>query len=70
MPDELQTDLLSQAIVATMTQPLLVLGEDLRVRLANRAFYETFRLIHPRLSAASCTNWATDSGISPRCVAS
>lgn len=32
----------SNAIVATMHDPLLVLGKDLRVKSANKAFYETF----------------------------
>lgn len=47
---ELQTrnDLLSEsyeysnAIVATMHEPMLVLGNDLRVRTANKAFYKNF----------------------------
>lgn len=47
---ELQTrnDLLSEsyeysnAIVATMHEPMLVLGNDLRVRSANKAFYKNF----------------------------
>jgi two-component system, chemotaxis family, CheB/CheR fusion protein len=33
----------SQAIVETMSEPLLVLEADLKILLANRAFYETFR---------------------------
>jgi two-component system, chemotaxis family, CheB/CheR fusion protein len=33
----------SQAIVETMSEPLLVLEADLKITLANRAFYETFR---------------------------
>ncbi len=32
----------SNAIVSTMHDPLLVLGKDLRVKSANKAFYETF----------------------------
>ncbi len=32
----------SEAIVATMHEPMLVLGNDLRVKSANKAFYEKF----------------------------
>lgn len=32
----------SNAIVSTMHEPMLVLGKDLRVKSANRAFYKTF----------------------------
>lgn len=32
----------SEAIVSTMHEPMLVLGKDLRVKSANKAFYETF----------------------------
>ncbi len=34
----------SEAIVNTITEPLLVLNRDLRIKSANPAFYETFRL--------------------------
>jgi two-component system CheB/CheR fusion protein len=33
----------SQAIVETMSEPLLVLESDLKITLANRAFYQTFQ---------------------------
>jgi two-component system CheB/CheR fusion protein len=33
----------AQAIVETMSEPLLVLEADLRITLANRAFYQTFQ---------------------------
>jgi two-component system CheB/CheR fusion protein len=33
----------SQAIVATMSEPLLVLEANLKITLANRAFYQTFQ---------------------------
>lgn len=33
----------SQAIVETMSEPLLVLEADLKITLANRAFYQTFQ---------------------------
>ena len=36
--------LYAEAIVDTVREPLLVLDADLRVRSANRSFYETFRL--------------------------
>jgi two-component system, chemotaxis family, CheB/CheR fusion protein len=34
----------SDAVIQTMTEPLLVLNADMRVRTANRAFYDTFHL--------------------------
>ncbi len=34
----------TEAIVETMIEPLIVLNEQLRVRTANKAFYQTFRL--------------------------
>jgi two-component system CheB/CheR fusion protein len=34
----------AEAVVATVRQPLLVLGGDLRVKTANRTFYEMFRV--------------------------
>ena len=36
----------SQAIVETMSEPLLVLEADLKITLANRAFYQTFQTSH------------------------
>ncbi len=44
MYDELQADLFSLAIVETIAEPLLVLGGDLRVKLANPAFFNWFRV--------------------------
>ncbi len=35
----------AEAIVATVREPLLVLDEELRVKTANRSFYETFRVL-------------------------
>ena len=32
----------SNAIVSTMHEPMLILGKDIRVQSANKAFYETF----------------------------
>ncbi len=40
--DDLKT--YAEAIVKTVHEPLIVLDENLRVRTANRAFYETFNL--------------------------
>src|SRR5213078_526909 len=42
LADELQS--FAQNIVDTVREPLLVLDTALRVRSANRAFYETFRV--------------------------
>jgi two-component system CheB/CheR fusion protein len=39
----------AESILAAMREPLLVLGGDLRVLRANRAFYETFR-VAPRVT--------------------
>jgi two-component sensor histidine kinase/PAS domain-containing protein len=36
--------MLAEAILETIRQPLLILSEDLTVRSANRAFYETFQV--------------------------
>ena len=35
---------LAESIVETVREPLVILDADLRVRLANRAFYQTFRV--------------------------
>jgi len=35
---------LAQAIVETVREPLLVLSGDMRIRLANRSFYQTFQV--------------------------
>lgn len=35
---------LAESIVETVREPIVVLDADLRVRLANRAFYQTFRM--------------------------
>jgi PAS domain-containing protein len=43
-PDGEEAKILAQGIVETIRQPLLILNGDLRVRSANRAFYETFRV--------------------------
>jgi hypothetical protein len=43
--DAEEARLLAEAIVETIRQPLLILlSEDLTVRSANRAFYETFQV--------------------------
>ena len=42
--DEEEAKILAESIVDTIRQPLLILSEDLRVRSANRAFSETFRV--------------------------
>ncbi len=42
MEAEEDTDVLAQAIVETVREPLLVLNGDLRIRSANRSFYSTF----------------------------
>ena len=35
----------SSAIIQTMTEPLIVLNPDLRIRIANKAFYSTFQIL-------------------------
>jgi len=42
--DIINAKILSEAIVDTIKQPLLILGSDLRVRSANKAFYDTFKV--------------------------
>jgi len=34
----------AESIVDTVRKPLVLLGQDLRVKMANRAFYTTFRV--------------------------
>ena len=41
--DETEARILAESIVDAIRQPLLILGEDLRVKSANRAFYELFQ---------------------------
>jgi two-component sensor histidine kinase len=43
-PDGNEARILSEGIVDTIREPLLVLGEDLRVQSANRAFYAVFQV--------------------------
>jgi two-component system, chemotaxis family, CheB/CheR fusion protein len=43
-PDGNEARLLSESIVDTVRQPLLILSEDLRVQSANRAFCDAFQL--------------------------
>ena len=43
-PDGNEARILSESIVDTIREPLLVLGEDLRVQSANRAFYAAFEV--------------------------
>lgn len=42
MAEELQLDFFAKAIVETISEPLLVLGHDLHVRMANPAFFRNF----------------------------
>lgn len=42
--DNKEERLLSQAIVDTLREPLVVLDEDLRVVVASRSFYSKFRV--------------------------
>jgi PAS domain S-box-containing protein len=44
MKAEEETEVLAEAIVETVREPLLVLNGDLRVRSANRSFYHTFQV--------------------------
>ena len=57
----------AQNIVDTVREPLLILDTTLRVRSANRAFYQTFHVSPRKPRAASSTSWATASGTSPTC---
>jgi PAS domain S-box-containing protein len=43
-PDGEEARILAEGILETIRQPLLILNGDLRVRTANRAFYETFEV--------------------------
>src|SRR5271167_2785361 len=57
----------AQNIVDTVREPLLILDATLRVRSANRAFYQTFHVSPAETEAISSTSWATASGTSPTC---
>ena len=55
---------LAQAIVDTVSEPVLVLDKELRVIAASRSFYSTFK-VSPRIpKAAFFTRWAMDNGTS------
>ncbi len=43
-PNDEEARSLTESIVDTIRQPLLILHEDLRVQSANRAFYDAFRV--------------------------
>jgi two-component sensor histidine kinase/PAS domain-containing protein len=45
-PNDEEARILAESIVDTIREPLLVLNEDLTVRSANRAFYDTFQAEH------------------------
>ena len=44
LPDGNEARILSESIVDTIRQPLLILSQDLRVQSANRAFYDAFQV--------------------------
>lgn len=43
-PNEEEARILAESLVDTIRQPLLILGEDLRIQSANRAFYAQFQV--------------------------
>ena len=43
-PDGNEAPTLSESIVDTIRQPLLILSQELRVQSANRAFYDAFEV--------------------------
>lgn len=52
----------AESIVETVRKPLVILGRDLRVRMANRAFYLTFRVTKKETEGAAlfelgCGQW-------------
>jgi PAS domain S-box-containing protein len=54
-------------IIETLREPFLVLDSDLRVKTANRAFYESFQSRKRKRKSVWSTTWETDSGKSRRC---
>ncbi len=55
-------------IVDTVREPLLILDATLRVKSANRAFYQTFQVsAEETVDRLSFTSWATASGTFPTC---
>ena len=55
-------------IIATLREPFLVLDSDLRVRTANRSFYDAFHVSKQQTRITWCTNWAMASGTCPSYV--
>lgn len=53
---------LSEAIVQTIDQPLLILRADLKIENANTAFCDLFKVGIGKFAAASSTTLATASG--------
>jgi PAS domain S-box-containing protein len=56
----------AENIIATLREPFIVLDDNLRVRTANRAFYQTFHALPERRRTNTSTTWAIISGIPPR----
>ena len=55
----------AQSIVDTVREPLVILDAQLRVKSANRSFYQAFAVAPRRPRAGSSTSSATASGTSP-----
>ena len=55
----------AENIIQTLREPFLVLNGDLRVRTANRSFFESFHVSERKRKIASSTTWATDNGTFP-----
>ncbi len=52
----------AESIVETVREPLVILGQDLRVKTASRAFYQAFQVIPEKTENQLLTIWATASG--------
>lgn len=63
-----EANLLAQAIVNTIREPLLVLDADLRVLAASRYFYETFRVEPAQTEGSLLYALGEVNGIYRHCV--
>ena len=57
----------AENIIATLREPFVVLDKSLRVRTANRTFYETFHVSPEETEDRFSTTWAIGSGTFPSC---
>jgi len=62
--------ILTQAIIDTIQEPLIVLDEELRIIVASRSFYKKFHQTHENTKGKNSTTSEMDSGTFPNSVPS